>query len=822
MDGENRRKTDALSQGASIPFLLWILFFISLLGGSYYWLYWVPTPLGVETEAGKFSEERALNHIRVLSEEIGFRQVSSPGLKVAADYLTSEVRKLAEFANSNRSDLDAEIDIERVSGSIVDHIFGHEIINIYHNLTNIILHISPKTSTGNKAFLINAHFDSALGSPGAADCGSCVGVALETIRSLIEGGHPFHSPLVLLLNGGEETFLQAAHGFMTQSKWRHKIGAFVNLESTGSGGAALLFQYSTPWALEAYQKGAIHPRGMVLAQEFFESGMIPADTDFRMFSLDHSGAYPGIDIATVMDATAYHTDRDTVARLRPGGTQEYGETVLGLTKSFMEQMSNNVDTKKVKMVYIDCFHKLFVVFQLQSAYWSYHIPIGVLLVALDRSLNKMEFLSSTGLGLMRNLVSCVLAVVLPGLAGALRVLLSGRPMVWFGHHFVGFMFFWPTAVFGYLLPMKCKLNQNQISGSFAGISLLLTTFALYLSNAGSGSSLIPFILSLTTSLLSLVTQFIQKQNWVLLMIGWFPSTACAALSLIMVRHIMEKVSMAGSRVGAIQQLVPDFIIGLLNGILILLTLQSVSPLLTANWTERIKSKFLKLLLLIIVIIGIGISFVFPYTIHRPKRLYLNHLCRQKTDLSCEFVWALAWSDAVDISEALPPEFRKLTPHSIARPGDWISLAPFNKVVKGVVFPGPPMTGEGPWGHWHPYLKLNRIISNSERGTKTIFLDLNWDHPGWGAMNISGPILDWSLSENNGIRKDKWNIVRFAQDVHEPIWSFWIELEATGELDLELGIYYVDVNPETLKLKKQFPQWTAVTAGTSFVCKYNFK
>lgn len=52
------------------------------------------------------------------------------------------------------------------------------------------------------------------------------------------------APLLFLFNGGEETFLLAAHGFMAHSKWASKAGAFINLESTGPGGPAYLFQHT--------------------------------------------------------------------------------------------------------------------------------------------------------------------------------------------------------------------------------------------------------------------------------------------------------------------------------------------------------------------------------------------------------------------------------------------------------------------------------------------------------------------------------------------------------------------------------------------------
>ncbi len=51
-------------------------------------------------------------------------------------------------------------------------------------------------------------------------------------------------PLLLLLNGGEETILTAAHGFMKTSKWAPSVGAFINLESTGPAGPDVLFQHT--------------------------------------------------------------------------------------------------------------------------------------------------------------------------------------------------------------------------------------------------------------------------------------------------------------------------------------------------------------------------------------------------------------------------------------------------------------------------------------------------------------------------------------------------------------------------------------------------
>jgi Peptidase family M28 len=54
---------------------------------------------------------------------------------------------------------------------------------------------------------------------------------------------------------------------------------------------------------------------------WWRAGLLPADSDYRMFSYKHYGSLPGLDIAFLLDGAAYHTDRDTVDRLRPGTLQ---------------------------------------------------------------------------------------------------------------------------------------------------------------------------------------------------------------------------------------------------------------------------------------------------------------------------------------------------------------------------------------------------------------------------------------------------------------------------------------------------------------------
>ena len=66
---------------------------------------------------------------------------------------------------------------------------GKRLYKTYADLTNIVIRVSDGTPAGKQhAVLVNAHLDSTLPSPGAADDALAVGVMLECLRVLT------HSP----------------------------------------------------------------------------------------------------------------------------------------------------------------------------------------------------------------------------------------------------------------------------------------------------------------------------------------------------------------------------------------------------------------------------------------------------------------------------------------------------------------------------------------------------------------------------------------------------------------------------------------------------
>ncbi len=286
--------------------LLYILLLFLMCAVSLHFFTYLPNPVA-NGAPNDFKAQNSRAHMEDIVA-LGVRNAGSEINEVHAKALLVKKIEALKLAASNR--VDVEISVQAVSGNFyVDFLGG--VTHIYQNISNIAVRLSRKSPPSSKhAFLINAHYDSALGSVGASDDAISCGTMLEAIRCLSTEPNPLlgnHS-LIFLFNGAEETILQASHGFITQHPWAKQVRAFLNLEAAGAGGREIVFQTGpdNPWLARLYAKVVPHPHASVVAQEVFQSGIIPSDTDFRIFR-DH-GHVPGIDTAYFVNGYIYHTE----------------------------------------------------------------------------------------------------------------------------------------------------------------------------------------------------------------------------------------------------------------------------------------------------------------------------------------------------------------------------------------------------------------------------------------------------------------------------------------------------------------------------------
>lgn len=330
-----------------------------------------PSPVSVESlknivepRSLQFSEERARNFVVELSS-IGPKPTGSyENEVVAVDYITRQLNYVKHHINpANKLDIDLQI-----TSGCFPLTFKDGMMSCYEDVKNIIARIGPLKST-NKSLLINCHYDSVPTSPGSSDDIVSCAVMLEVLLSLSQHSEALPNEVIFLFNGAEENILQAAHGFITQHPWAKSVVGFVNLEACGAGGKQMLFQADPErtWLLQSYASGAPFPQGSVIAQDIFKSGLIPSDTDYRVFK--HFGNLPGLDFAYVKNGYVYHTKFDVPEAINAGAIQQAGLNLLNLIHNALKSpdMRNVEEQTKLQLVFFDFMGIFMVVYRIGFA-----------------------------------------------------------------------------------------------------------------------------------------------------------------------------------------------------------------------------------------------------------------------------------------------------------------------------------------------------------------------------------------------------------------------------------------------------------------------
>ena len=245
---------------------------------------------------------------------------------------------------------------------------------VYTNVRNVVVRIGGVSDE--HAVLLNAHCDSGDTSPGASDDGvGCVAL-LEVARALAAADSRLPHAVVLLFNFAEEQGLLGAHLFASQHEWAASVRAFWNLEGAGAGGREMVFQAGPDNGnLARMYAGAVpHPHGNVFAQDIYQGGVIPSDTDFSVLANPQlMDGVTGIDAAFYENGQVYHTPQDNFAHVSAGSVQHMGANALAFARAVAAVSPEAMDGAfrpgaAAPVVFFDAPFKTLVVYSASAAF----------------------------------------------------------------------------------------------------------------------------------------------------------------------------------------------------------------------------------------------------------------------------------------------------------------------------------------------------------------------------------------------------------------------------------------------------------------------
>ena len=703
----------------------------------------LPAALPADAPMEFFSEDRALAHARALADDIGVRVVGTAGVEAAERYVVATAEELASRAQATRPDLDVEFMVHRPTGSFRLNFLNHDIANAYTNLTNVAVRVRARAAAGRKlatrksAVLLNAHFDTTLGSPGGADCASCVGILLEQLRVLLHAtSAPPRSPIIFLLNGGEETFMQAAHGFVASHPWASEAGVVINVEATGTSGPDVLFRETGGWPAELFMKHAPRPVATATVRDLVRFANLPVDTDFSVFrdpTLEH-GNLPGVDLASMLDGYSYHTDRDVVSRIRAGSIQAYGENVMRATEAFaaklekLETEGGDVARTREGRVptapgqggaFFDVFGVAGVVVGNRAEWETVAFHFAPLLVCLgDAAAGGGSQTLAYLAGSKTAAKSLFFATVIPASLSAARAVVFGRPLAWFGNPaLAGILTIPPAALAGvapYVAAASRRRDVNAREESALGAALVSASLAAVcgVKRAALGYLWVFWSLGASSVIRVARVRDARKRAW----FSWatlaflFPASALASpVAYVTFSLINEKVGISGSEPWPLGLVVGDLTMGVAAGACVALAGFGAFPF------ARCDRKTVRLVFFAVAAtwgLFAAVAMLRPtYAVATPKRLGVlhQHFERDTTSPGAQEIalgaeMLVGAFDAVPAANALAPLTRAAVVRPTARE-DFASMHPVNQLLgEGIVLPSR-ASAAPPWGDRTPALEV---------------------------------------------------------------------------------------------------------------------
>ncbi|KAF9435488.1 hypothetical protein BGZ76_006188 [Entomortierella beljakovae] len=797
----NSQKIYTRSPGAIVTWLYYLAFLSFLAAYAYMTHYALPKSV-IEnrdpvTGELQFSEANVRALTGYLSEDIGLRIIGTRSLDETERYLIKEIEELRDRAKSEiakgsvglpKFDMWVQVN----DGSHRFDFMSKVVMKMYTNMTNIIVRLSCGPECDMNAILLNAHYDTTLGSPGAADDALGVGIQLELI----------------LFNGGEESLQDASHSFITQHELKPTVRAVINLEGCGTKGPEILFQANSRQMIDAYKK-VPYPHGNVIANELFSTGMILSDTDFRQF-VDY-GNLTGLDMAVYMNSYLYHTHLDLNEHMDLGLPQHMGENALALVKHLGNEASLTTELggmfeKTSEVVFFDILGVFFVAYSLKSAEIAHTVIFALALISLSIGASKPTIKSVVSV-----LISAIGAIVAPNFI-ALFLVAIGKPMQWFTSEWLPLVIFGPSSVVGMFI-VQYLFHDNTVSDpqnefvTLSGVQFFFSVLMGTMTYAGIASSYIfavyafPYTLGMfynknKINLLRRLEQ-INIESMVTfsayIFSTTFPTTYFWYVGISLFDFIIPLTGRTGVNAPV------DHIAAAVTGVFVFASCPPILALAHRHGLSVLRSIISFLLILQAVTLAYTITFLQPYDKMHPKRIFAQHL---RNITSGETLVYVAHADPSPIYQKYIHDLETLFDTKAKfkggseNPGDWNAIYPFNQFLDSYVLDTTPYirsetlnetiaTSTSPLTdliHDAPKLYAEEISYDTTTGLRR--LTILCTHPGyiWTVISFNSQLTDWSLSSDVPSKDTFHYVVRHAGGYLSDGWRLDLEYKASGPED----------------------------------------
>ncbi|GAA5957518.1 hypothetical protein JCM3765_001166 [Sporobolomyces pararoseus] len=773
-----------LSLSSSLLILLPILTLLTYT--SVHLHYALPEPRSQESDLSSnppkplFSEKRAMKYIKDLAsynDETStprYRIVGTKEMQNTDQYLLQQIEEIKQEIQQTQSvggaqaPRELEVWYQTGDGSHLFEFMDKLVWKKYFGISNIIVRLSDGTlKTKSNSILVNAHTDSTLPSPGAAD--DLVGVAamLESLRVIGQSSQILHNSIVFLFNGAEESLQDASHLFITQHPLKDTIRGVINLEACGTDGKEITFQATSEEMVRALSRTRT-PYATIIASEIFQTGLILSDTDFRQFA--QYGNLTGLDMALVQDSYKYHTRLDRYESIQPGSVQHMGETTLSLLEYFTSNetsLGNSVEptpnlphSPVSALIFFSALGgNLFVVYTRNQATILYTFLAGLVsLVLYDRvdwKHRKRVYLSSA-VGVLLSVIS---GVVGANLGAVFTSLIMKRSMSWFRHEALPLIVYGPPTLLGIVVfqyffisnrlrsPLTTLVQDRSESSllehsSLVGLLIYYTTFMLLGHSVGIGSSYLFAIGSIGSLLALCFNDYVlvrQPQPQHQQRAGAASRSVSINLMTYLVGQILPILLGVEGIIGFLDLFVPltgrlgadapvDFIIATLTSAVGFLIIPMFLPFIHrfgASFTAR-------LLVLLTFTTVLSLSFFTrsnwsPYDSQHPKRIFVLFMENTST-VPSEFHLHVASIDGNPFLDLVKTSTQGLIPI--------VPLDPVASTTSDYV---------SSWSNFKVVVEKSSLdVVNMRRS-----LDLVLEHPGviWPVIAFEADVVSWDLPKS---------------------------------------------------------------------------